>query len=683
MIFRPNLNRFTPVVFALAGVVWASPMLNAQDPTDPPAKKAGQDQPARKRDLSDLSIEELFQIDVTSASKKSERLLDTPAAVFVIRSDDLRRSGATNVAEALRMVPGVEVGHIDSNKWSISSRGFSDLFANKLLVLMDGRTAYNPTFSGVYWDVQDVFLQDVDRIEVVRGPGATTWGANAVNGIVNVISKSAKDTLGGIVTLGGGSMEREFAGARYGVQAGENTYLRVYAKWFEREGFPGGNDDWQQGRTGFRLDWVPAGPDALTFQGDFYRGRAGTENIAASLQPPFAVDVLSQTTVTGGNLLGRWTRTFGARDVLTVQGYYDRTDRLTPWLNESRNTLDVDVHYRFPIAEMNDVTCGTGYRWTRGDFGRSFTAQISPDIKVDQIANVFLQDEVAIVKDVLSLTAGCKLEYNNYSHLEIEPTARALWKPEPNQVVWVSASRATRMPSPAEGNVRFNQTVIPGGPPTLISVFGNPDFKSEVLKAYELGYRVTPAANLSFDLTAYYNDYDRLRTVEPGAPGLELSPSPAHILVPLTMANLLDGRAYGVELASQWEVLEGVRMHLSYTYLKTHLDYDSSSQAPGSSSPVLQSDPVHQIYGRLSWDIRKDLHFDAVGRYVDVISATHIASYLESDVRIAWDANPNVEFALVGQNLVERKHFEAKTTGLNIQSTPVERGIYAELTVRF
>jgi iron complex outermembrane recepter protein len=667
-----------PAVLALIGAAHRD--LCAQEAEPPRGNQAKRD--SQKGDLSDLSIEELMQIEVTSASKKSVRLIDTPSAVFVIRSEDIERSGVTTIPEALRMAPGVQVARVDANKWAVSSRGFNDLFSNKLLVLVDGRSVYNPTFSGVYWDVQDLLLGDVERIEVIRGPGGATWGANAVNGVINVISKKAQATQEGLVKVGGGTSERAFTAARYGAKAGEDTYLRVYAKWFDREDSDGGHDGWQQGRAGFRMDWTPAGPDSVTVQGDLYRGRVGTRNTMVSPNPPFAVDTESQTEVTGGNLLGRWERTFAPGDVLTVQGYYDRADRMAPWLREKRDTMDLDVHYRFPVAQIHDVTIGTGYRWTRGDFGNTFTASVTPAVKVDQIATVYAQDEIAIVKDILSFTAGCKLDYNNYTGLEVEPTARMRWTIAENQTLWAAVSRAVRTPSPAEASARNVQAFIPGAPPTEIAFIGNKDYKSETLWAYELGYRIAPDPTLSFDLALFYNDYDRLRSIEPGTPGFEASPSPAHILVPVGPANLMNGHSYGVELAAQWQVVDGVRLHASYSFLKMNLFADSGS-ADALSEGAERGDPANQVYARLSLDLTEGVRLDGTARYVSVISSNHIPSYFESDVRVAWEAFRNAELSVVGQNLVHRKHLEEATGGLNIQSRPVERGVYAELTVRF
>jgi iron complex outermembrane receptor protein len=636
--------------------------------------------------LIELSIEDLMKIEVTSASRKSERLVDTPSAVFVIRQEDIQRSGVRSIPEALRMAPGIEVTRINANKWAVTIRGFGDLFSNKLLVLVDGRSVYNPTFSGVNWDVQDLVMEDIDRIEVIRGPGATVWGANAVNGVINIITKKAKDTQGGMVAVGGGTQERGFGAARYGGKIGENAYFRVFAKYSDHVDSDGGNDAWQLAHAGFRTDWTPTKADFLTLQGDYFRGIMGSRNSAATLQPPFSVDVRSSSQVSGGNVLSRWEHTFGEKNILTAQFYYDRSDRNEPWFGELRDTLDFDVHDRFPLFEGHDITWGLGYRWTRGDFGSTFTAQMPAEVKVDEIASAFVQDEIEIVPRSLHLTLGAKFEYNNYTHFEFQPNARLLWNVTEEQVFWASASRAVRTPSPSDTQVRFNQAVLPppgpGLPPTLISVFGDRGFKSEQLTAYELGYRVMPAARLSLDAAAFYNIYKKLRSVEPGTPTFEPAPAPAHALVPLSLENEMGGRTYGLELAALWQVMDGWRLQGSYTFYKMSLIPERGSLDTTSASSE-KADPANQVYVHSALDLSKTLHFDATARYVDILSSRHIPSYFEAEARLAWDVNDSLEISIVGQNLVHRRHFESNNAPLNIQVTPVERGAYASILWRF
>jgi iron complex outermembrane receptor protein len=654
----------------------------------PPQETGQEAAPSEKKPpkLIDLSIEDLMRIEVTSVSKKSERLVDIPCAVFVIRQEDIQRSGVRSLPEALRMAPGIEVARIDANKWSVTARGFGNLFANKLLVLVDGRSVYNPTFSGVYWDVQDLVLEDVSRIEVIRGPGATVWGANAVNGVINIITKKAKDTQGGLVVAGGGTQERAFGTARFGGKIGENAYYRVFAKYTDRIDSQGGDDGWKLGHAGFRTDWTPKESDSLTFQGDYYQGTMGSQNSVALLQPPFSLDVQSSSRVSGGNLLTRWEHTFQEKSILTAQFYYDRTDRNAPWFNELRDTLDFDLHDQFPLFEGHDITWGLGYRWTQGDFGNTFTAQILPELKVDQIASAFVQDEIEILPHTLHFTLGAKLEYNNYTHFEFQPNARLLWNVSDDQVFWVAASRAVRTPSPSDALVRFNQAVLPpsgpGLPPTLISVFGDRNFRSEQLTAYEIGYRVLPATNLSLDTTAFFNNYDSLRSVEPGVPTFEPAPSPAHALVPLTLENELKGRTFGAELAALWQIIDGWRIQGSYTFLKMALSPKRGSLDTNSELSE-RADPANQVYVHSSLDVSKSIHFDVTARYVDILSSRHIPSYFEADVRLAWDITENLEVSVVGQNLVQRRHFESNNPPLNIQVTPAERGVYASVLWRF
>src|SRR4051812_13006365 len=468
-------------------------------------------------ELATMSLEDLSNLRVSTVSKHAERVTDAPAAVFVLTGEDIRRSGATSIPDALRMAPGVQVARLDSHNWAITSRGFNDLYADKLLVLMDGRSVYTPLFSGVYWDVQDTFMEDIDRIEVIRGPGAALWGANAVNGVINIITKSAKETQGGLLVGGYGTEEQGFGGVRFGGTIRDDAFYRVYAKYFNRDdsALPSGarnNDDWQNLRGGFRMDWEPSAQNLFTLQGDAYYAEENQTFLLFTPAPGEEVHP-SRTYTHGANILGRWTHNFAADSELKLQSYFDYTSRHLDWFEETRNTADVELQYRLPVGERQNWEAGIGYRYSDSrNLKSNFTLSFFPPQRATHIFNTFVQDEISLVKDRLRLTLGSKFEHNDYTSWEIQPSARLLWTPHEKHSFWASVSRAVRTPSQADSDSRITSAVVPGVPPTVVWLQGNPDFRSEILIAYELGYRVQPHPKVSLDLALFYNDYDRLRS---------------------------------------------------------------------------------------------------------------------------------------------------------------------------
>ncbi len=445
-------------------------------------------------DLTELSIEEVLQLEVTSAAKKPQKLANTAAAIFAITADDIRRSGATSIPEALRMVPGLQVARIDANKWAITSRGFNGRFANKLLVLIDGRSVYTPSFSGVYWEVQDTLLADVDRIEVIRGPGAALWGANAVNGIINIITKHARDTRGSLLTAGAGTEERGFGSLRYGTALSDAAFLRFYAKYFNRDSSvdPEGQDTsdaWEMVRSGLRLDWQLTDHDDLTVQGDVYHGDAAQTLSLPSFLPPFRERRTVDIDWAGGNLLARWQHRFSELSNLTLRAYYDRTDRdEKDIIRETRDTFDLDVQHQFSWGSRQDIIWGLGYRFTDDKFTSSPFITIQPNSRSQHLFSAFVQDDITLIKDRLHVILGSKFEHNDYTGFEIQPTARLLWTPHKRHTVWTSISRAVRTPSRGDNDTLTNQRILPPGTPenpgplpTLVRFLGNRDFVSGAL----------------------------------------------------------------------------------------------------------------------------------------------------------------------------------------------------------
>lgn len=605
--------------------------------------------------LKRMSVEELMDIQVTSVSKRPEKLSETASGIQVVTSEDIRRSGATNLPEALRLASNLEVAQIDSRQWAITARGFNNVFADKMLVLIDGRSVYTPLYAGVYWDVQDTMLDDIDRVEVISGPGATQWGANAVNGVINISTKSAKDTQGGLIVSQVGTEVRDSASVRYGGQLAPGVFYRVYAKYFEQDDSvrPDGRDAqdaWRLGQAGFRVDWNRLNGDSLTVQGDLYSGSLGRSRAQSG-------------SVSGGNTLGRWTRTFSETSELKVQFYYDRTHRDIPGsFIQSLDTFDLDIQHRFVFADVQEIVWGAGYRVVDDDIQNTPANAFLPPRVSRAWSNVFAQDEITVTKD-LHLTLGSKLEHNDYTGFEVEPSVRLAWLPVKNQTVWAAVSRAVRTPS------RIDRDLFsPATPPYRIA--GGPDVLSEKLQAYELGYRVQVDPDLAVSLATYYNDYDDLRGLEPVNP-----PAP----FPVESSSGLRGKSWGAELSTDWRVLNNWRLHAGYTELRVE-----SEPQPGSADrPIdrtIAHDPKRQLLLRSFWDISAKWELDSDLRYIGPINNQRVPGYTELDVHLGWSPTAAWEFALVGQNLLHKQHPEFNTPGSRRE---IQRAAYAKASWRF
>jgi iron complex outermembrane receptor protein len=647
---------------------------------------------ATASNLIELSLEELMEIEVTSPGKKIQKLSDVPAAVYVISQDDMRRSGATSIPEALRLAPGVQVARIDANKWAISVRGFDDRYANKLLVLIDGRTVYTPSFSGVFWDIQDTMIEDIDRIEVIRGPGAALWGANAVNGVINIITRRAEETQGGLISAGGGTEERGFGGLRYGLKVGKDAFARGYIKYFNRDGGVDGSggdtgDDWDALRGGFRLDWQGLGGDSLTVQGDLYDGSYGSTGDVPLLVPPYSRKTDDNGWNFGGNLLSRWERVLSPTSDLALQAYYQRDERGDIEINKYvEDTVDLDFQHRFHLGERHDIMYGAGYRFVHDRLTDGFLISGTPDSRSRNLFSAFLQDEITLVPDLLRVTLGTKLEHNDFTGFEVQPDFRFLLTPHPRHTIWGSVSRAVRTPSRAENDIRANYGTVPpaapGAPPLLISAFGDRDLDSEVLLAYELGYRMQVAPSFSFDFVGYYHDYNRLISAVPAAPFPETEPLPPHLVAPTVFANNQEGEVYGLEISSDWLPLPWWRMRLSYTYQRMDIRLkEDIAVMTGQTGYIEGLSPDHQLSLLSSMDLPGNLSFDAWLRYVDDLPAVSVGSYVNLDLRLSWRPLPGVEVSLVGQNLIDTSHREF--VSLEGISTKTERGLYGKVVLEF
>lgn len=645
-------------------------------------------------DLLNADIEQLSKIDVvvpgfseevSTVAREESTVGRSPAAVYVITGEMIRRSGYRSIAESLRLAPGVQVAKLDSNKWSISIRGFNGRFSNKLLVQIDGRSVYTPLFAGVFWDVQDVLMEDIDRIEVIRGPGASLWGSNAVNGVINVITKNANETKG-VFVEGGGGDEREFASARIGGQRG-NMSWRTYGKWFDRDsGFAANGtefDDWEIGRGGFRTDWNPTSCDKVTFQGDYYDGTAGQTQQIIAPTAPFQTFSESDHSLTGGNALVRWTRKIDDQTDWTFQSYYDRTERYIGevGLAEDRDTVDLDFQVRFPWRQNHSMIWGIGYRNTQDRIDNSsFQIQFVPSSQSIDIFNTYLQDQITLLDDLLFLTLGSKFSWNDYTGFEVQPTARLLYTPTKRQSVWASVSRAVRTPSRAEDSIRLmsNPSAVPVNP-TFPIVLGNQGIESEQLLAWELGIRSAPMDELFWDLAMFYHQYDDLVSVSQGTP--QVDPISGQFVVPVPFGNGVDGHSYGFELAATSQLLDNWSLRSGYSFLKLDLDPD-----PGVVDVVqgAEGDPRNQFFFHSSWDLGCNWELDLIGRYVDVLRTEVVPSYFEIDARIGWHLNDSMDVSLVGRNLLDSAHPEfGNDNETGALATEVQRELYGVFTLRY
>src|SRR5438067_2403930 len=645
-------------------------------------------------DISRMSIEELMNVEVTSVAKRPQRVADAAAAVFVITQEDIRRSGAASIPEALRMVPGLQVARIDENKWAIGSRGFNGRFDNKLLVLIDGRSVYTPLFSGVYWNVQDVMLEDVDRIEVIRGPGATLWGANAVDGVINIITKPARSTQSALVTAAGGTEERGAANVRYGGKLGKDTYYRAYGKYFNfgPSVYPStdisANDNWDAWRGGFRTDWTPSGPNSITLQGDIHRSKFGETLSVPSLAAPFASTFANHGSFSGGNILGRWNHSF-ADSSMSLQMYYDHTNIIDDSLFVDRqNIFDVDFQHGFHPGDHQEFVWGLGYRGINDSNQSSATVSIQPNQLTLNQFSAFAQDEVSLFDKRLRVTLGSKLEHTEFTGFEVEPNARLLWTLTKNQSVWTAVSRAVRTPAITEEGLRLNSAVIPPGTPTnptpfptVVAVLGSHQFKSEDLLAYELGYRVQVSSNFSADIATFYNNYTHLRTAEPGLPFVEGTPIPTDIVAPFVAANKMHGGTYGGEVFADWRILPKWRLLGSYSYLQMSLRKDPTSLDPLPDNPA-GSSPHNQFYIRSSVDLKRHLEHDLIVRYVDRLPGLNIPSYSSVDTHCTWKTASGLELSAGSQNLLNNRHLEFLPDFINTSPTEVRRTFYGSITWR-
>jgi len=619
----------------------------------------------------DMSLEQLSDINITSVAKKPQKLSLAAASIFVINQEDIKRSGVTTIPDALRMVPGVQVAKLDANKWAISIRGFNDIFSNKLLVLMDGRSVYSPFFGGAYWDTVDTILDDIERIEVIKGPGGTLWGANAVNGVINIITKHAKDSSGLLINALVGNEERGQLNIRYGGEINQDTQYRIYAKGFEKDEAKDGVDDWRQGRLGFRVDSEVALKDKFTLQGDIYAGEEGERAVSEITTAPFGT-FASKTDVFGANILFRWQRNLSENSGFILQTYYDYTEREHFYIKDQREIVDIDFQHRFQLFKQQEIIWGLGFRYIGDEVSKGTLMSLSPQQRSDQIYSGFVQDEISLIDEQLILTLGTKVEHNSYTGFEYQPSARLLWKPFDLHSFWGAVSRAVKVPNRMEQDATIQRTML--SPTLALNIYGSRDMDAEELIAYEIGYRFLGKA-FTFDSSFYYNEYDNLRSLEQGTstPGI----------IPLVIDNQLYGEVYGVELAASWQVNNSWRLNAGYSYTQMQLHLREGSV--DKTEEFDEGDtPHHQTTLRSLWQMSKSWQLDTALRYVDMIKNGRekeaVDSYIAVDIRLAWQAYDALEVSFVGQNLFDN-HREFRGSTVDTQATDVEPSVFFQAKV--
>jgi iron complex outermembrane recepter protein len=634
--------------------------------------------PRPSDDLENLTLEQLVNVKVTSVSKKETDAFTSPTAISVITQDDIQRNGFTSIPDALRLVPGMDVAQINASQWAVSARGFNSQFADKLLVLVDGRSVYTPAFSGVVWELQDLVMEDLDRIEVIRGPGAALWGDNAVDGVINIITKSARDTQGMLVSTSFGTDEQSITSLRYGGELGSNFFYRAYLKYESEDGFlnSAGNrmpDGWDALHGGARFDWEPNPNDRLTLQGDYLAADIGASVQSPLLTPPYVSTFAGPTPESDGNVVGRWTHDFSPSSQLTLQTYYDHSVEAGDQLKSTVDVYDVDLQDRFALGERQDIIWGAGFRDSLDDSPPNFNLTLYPERSYTQIYSLFAQDDVTVMEDRFHLILGSKFDHTTYGGYDLQPSGRLLWTPSEQQTAWMAVSRAVTTPSQLNESSRYNESAFPTtNLPVLVSLFGNPNFKPEQLLAYELGYRFEPTPNWSFDLATYYNSYHGLQAYQTGAPYFEALPVP-HLVIPETSENLLSGDTYGAELSAQWTPLENWRLAASYSWLHMRL-------APVDSTAGDSPQNQFQIHSYL--DLSRNLEFSTGLYYVSSLPDQLVPSYVRLDLGLNWRLNKSWQIGVFAQNLTDSGHVEFgnyRTPAL----TEIPRSVYGRITWRF
>ena len=643
--------------------------------------------PIHSHDLTDLSLEDLMNVEVTSVSKHKETIADAPAAITVIGQEDIARSGFDRIPDLLRLVPGMDVGHINASTWAISTRGLNDRFADKLLVIQDGRSLFSPVNGGVYWNTVDYILADLDRIEVIRGPGATLWGSNAVNGVVNITSKDSRDTQGWLLSSRYSTDDSNIE-SRFGGKISEDTTYRVYFKSRYQNGFydpatdgPASDSNYSN-RAGFRVDKHTSDTDTFTVQGDVQNDQLRVPSPIPIAAPPFTKSVLYNGTDTTGNVLTRWNHRVNDDSDFSLQFYYDYQQIGEGIDRDKQHTADIDFNDRFMIGKRNAVSWGLGYRFINTDYLPTPIGRMIPSTRNNSLVSAYVQDTFAIVPEHFFATVGSKFEHNDFSGFEIEPSARLLWTPDEHNSVWGSISRASTTPRRSDEDLRFvaAKFMVPDGAggflPAEATVNGNQNFSSEQLTAYEVGYRVQATKKLSIDVATFYNNYDRLRSTD--VLPTEFGPT---VVIPSQFRNFTHGDTYGAEVAANLQVTAQWRLAASYSFLHSTFETEPKSTDTGSVMLYTDQSPDHQAQIHSYWDITKRVHLNASAFYVAKIASA--AGYISTDFNVMWEPVDDLSLKIGILNAFDDHHPEFGTTGNIGMSSETPRTFYAQASYRF
>lgn len=632
--------------------------------------QAASSSPGSTNPLRDLTLEQLGNVEVTTASKEPEKVWKTAAAIYVLTGDQIRRSGATSIPEALRLVPGVEVARISSDQWAVGIRGSETNFSKAVLVLIDGRSVYTPLYAGVYWDVQDLVLEDVDRIEVIRGPGATVWGPNSADGVINIITKKASETQGLLTSVLSGNVDRLIAEAQYGGTAGDHLSYRVYGKGFIREPqYHSDHNDfdrWHQERGGFRVDWSNNARSNLMLEGDAYGGASPAETGPLSFV----------NSVSGGDIVGQWRHKFENGSDIYLEAYADRTIRIGELFGETRNTFDIDFLHRFKVADRHQISYGVGLHWSPNRFEpKTPIINLQPNVEVDYTHTGFIQDEIHFLNDKAILTVGTKLEGNNFSGFDVQPTLRGLWNPNPHQSFWAAITRALTTPSRIEEGFQIFAGEISVTPPTFLVVSGNPNFKSETVLGYEGGYRQLLSPKVYIDLDVFHNEYDHLQSF--GVPTL------VGDNLTIFYENAIAGTTNGIEIAPDWKPKPWWDLYGSYSYagINFHANAPGSDiSSTGSVGTYEGSSPHQQVKIQSNFDLGKRFEFDQTYYYVSALPAQKVRAYQTMNAQLTWKFKKEWDLSIVGRNLFQPYHLEWGTGDPSESPIGIRRAAYVKLT---
>lgn len=637
--------------------------------------------------LSDKSLEQLLDVQVTSVSKKEQTLSKAAAAIFVITQDDIRNSGARNLPDVLRMAPGVDVAQINANAWAISIRGFNSRYSDKVLVLVDGRSVYTPSFSGVYWDQIPMPLENIDRVEVIRGPGATVWGANAVNGVINVITKSSEDTKGGLVTADGGTGATAAGILQYGGAAGKSGSYRVFSR-YERTGdstlFNGAQseDAWSRMQGGFRTDWQLSSRDSLIVEGDLFSNRESQTRYRWFMPIPFNPVFGQAVDSAGGDVVAEWSHVFHGGSDLSLKAYFDTYRRSDLGVTELQRTVDFDFQHHFTPSARHDIVWGFGYRVMRSGVPPGYIVSLNPPLQTDSLYSGFIQDEIEVAHN-LWLTPGIKVEHNAYTGFEFEPSMRLAWAPDPRQTFWAAASRAIRQPSRQESGIDAQMTQTAIDPFTTLSVrlYGNPHFRSEELRDVEIGYRREWTKTISTDATMFFSSYRHLWTIEPKA--MAILPQPAGVLIeqPLMYDNQAHARSFGAELAVNYSVNSRWRISPGYSFLRIDGRLEPGSHDT-SSLPLYSDTPKHMFQIRSSANLSRRIQWDQTLYWYGKTANRAVGQHARLDTRLAWKWGERTEFSVVGQNLLRPGTVEFADS-YQLVEAQAQRSVFGKVTWTF